>query len=241
MVTWPTAAVLASLEAGVRPPDVVLRRALQSAGCPARLVSVLEGCRWVRGARRIMALMLRHPGCSLGFAVDAIGRVGWMEVLAVARDPRASPAVRRLAERRLLERVGEMSQGERTSLARRAPRSLFPALIQDVSTRTTAALLDNPLFGEMDALRLVSLNPWIDCVRVVLRHATWGRRPAVVDAAVRRKDLPLPVAAGIAVTLSERQRRQLEQSPDLPREFRQVLSQLREHRAARSDCRRVTP
>ena len=176
----------------------------------------------------------------MSFALDAIGRVGWADMLAVAQDPRAAPAVRRLAERRLLERVGEMSQGERTSLARRAPRSLFPVLIQDESTQTTAALLDNPRFGEMDALRLVSVNPRIDCVRVVLRHGKWGRRPAVVDAVVRRKDLPLPVAAGIAVTLSERQRTQLEQSPELPAELRQVLGRLREHRAERSAGRRVT-
>ena len=239
-MTGTTAAVLASLEAGGRPPDAVVLRALQAAGCPARLVSVLEGCRWVRGARRVMALMLRHPSCSMSFALDAIGRVGWADMLAVAQDPRAAPAVRRLAERRLLERVGEMSQGERTSLARRAPRSLFPVLIQDESTQTTAALLDNPRFGEMDALRLVSVNPRIDCVRVVLRHGKWGRRPAVVDAVVRRKDLPLPVAAGIAVTLSERQRTQLEQSPELPAELRQVLGRLREHRAERSAGRRVT-
>ncbi len=223
--------LIASLEAGERPPDAVLIRALRAASCPARLVSVLEGCRWVRGSRRVIALLLHHPSCSMAFALDAIGRVGWVEVLAVARDPRASPAIRRLAERRLLERVAEMSQGERTSLARRAPRSLFTVLIQDESVRTTAALLDNPFFGELDALRLVSQNPRIDCVRMVLRHTTWGRRPAVVEAAIRRKDLPLPVAAGLAVTLSERQQKQLEASPEVPVEFRRVLGRLRQHRA----------
>lgn len=226
--------LMASLEAGGRPAESLLVRALREGGCPARLVAILENCQWVRAARRVMALMLRHPHCSLSFALDAIGRVGWVEVLAVARDPHAAPPIRRLAERRLSERVGEMSQGERTSLARRAPRSLFPVLMHDESTRTTAALLDNPLFGEADALRLVSSNLKIDCVRIVLRHASWGRRPAVVDAAMRRRDLPLPVAASLAVTLSERQREQLERSSDVPFQLRELLRQLREHTEERN-------
>lgn len=223
--------LIAGIEAGERPPDATLLRALRASSCPDRLVSVLEGCQWVRGTRRVMALILRHPGCSVGFALDAVGRVAWVELLGVARDPRASPAVRRLAERRLLEQVGVMSQGERSALARRAPRSLFSLLIQEGAPRTISALLDNPQFGEADALRLVNLNQRIECVRVVLQHARWGQHPAVMDAVIRRHDLPLAIAMSIAVTFTERQFKQLEGTPETSEELRQALARLRNHRA----------
>ncbi len=230
--------LIGRLEGGERPPEGELLRALRSASCPERLVATLEGCRWVRGARRVMAIILRHPACSIAFAVDAVGRVGWSELLAVTRDPRAAPAVRRLAERRLLERVGEMSQGERVALARRAPRALFALLIVDETPRTIAALLDNPLFCEADAVRLINLNPHLQCVRVALGHARWGRLPAVVQAAVRLRKLPLALAASLAVTLSEPQLRQLEGSAETPAELRQALQRLRAHRQAMPAQRR---
>lgn len=239
-VSGTTDDLIARIEAGERLSDTSLLKALRTPGCPVRLVSVLEGCRWVRGTRRVTALILRHPGCSLGFALDAVGRIGWAEMLAVARDPRAAPAVRRLAERRLLERVGEMSRGERTSLARRAPRSLFPVLIQDDCPRTIATLLDNSLFRETDALRLVNLTTRLDCVRVVLRHARWGRSLPVIDAVLRRRDLPLPVAVSIAVRLSDHQCAQLEGAPDTPPELRQALGRLRAHRTDRAARRPLT-
>lgn len=224
--------LIGCLEKGERPTEGELLQTLRSACCPPRLVAVLEGCRWVRGARRVMAMMLRHPACSVSFAVDAVGRVGWVELLAVARDPRASPTVRRLAERRLCERVAEMSVGERVALARRAPRALFALLIVDETPRTIGALLDNPLFCEADAVRLVNLNPRLECVRVALGHSRWGRHPAVVHAALRLKNLPLALAASLAVTLSEPQRRQLEGSAETAPELREALHRLRTRRHA---------
>lgn len=227
----PVEEVIVRLEAGERPPDALLIRHLRNPSCDAQLLAALQNCRWVRGARRILPLILRHPKCSLAFAVDVVGRVGWPDLLAVAREPRTSPVVRRLAVRRLLERVGEMTEGERVSLARRAPRALFGLLLVDEAPRIIAALLDNPQFGETDALRLIHVNPRPECLREVLRHPRWGRLPTLLTTAIRSKEIPLAWAISIAVTLSAKERERLEAAPEVSPALKEALRQLRLARA----------
>ena len=147
--------LLKLLEAGGEPEEGALARTLRRPSCPGELVERLSRCGWILGSPRLLKLVVRHPRCPRHFAWEAVARVGWNDLVEVARDPRTPPAVRAQCERKLIERVATLTLGERTALARVAPRSLIGVMIASEEPRCIAALLDNRLFTESDALRVL--------------------------------------------------------------------------------------
>jgi len=220
------AGALAALNDGRELPEGELLRLLRSPQCPAALVERLAGCRWVLRLRRPLAAMLRHPACPRTFAWDALPRLGWNDLLAVSRDPRASPAVRKQAERRLVERLPKLSVGERVTIARTAPRGILAAVVKCAEERSLAALLDNPQLTEVDALRIMATCERPGCLVEVLHHRTWGVRSSVVRAALRNRALPLGVALGLAAALAPGELRALVESDDLSAELQGRVSEL---------------
>jgi hypothetical protein len=178
--------VLVLLDAGEEPGEGELTRLLRQGSCPGVLVERLAKCRWVVSSHRILQLVVRHPRCPRAFAWDALPRLGWHDLLEVGRDPRTPPAIRKQAERKLVERIVNLTLGERTALARQATRGLIGILLTDEQPLCVEALLSNPQFTETEALRLLNTNRKPGCVLVLLRHPVWGRRPEVLRAAVRR-------------------------------------------------------
>ena len=168
------ASVLACLDAGTEVPEGVLVRCLRSPGCPRELVERLTGCHWIRSRRRVVPLLVRHPGCPQGFAMDALPRLGWHDLLLVVRDPRTRPAIRRQGERKLVDRLKQLTIGERTALARHATRGVIAALLADEAPAIVQALLDNAQFTEQDAVRLLHATGSGECVAAVLRHPRLG-------------------------------------------------------------------
>lgn len=226
------AAVLARLDAGDEVPEGTLVRCLRSPACPRALVEQLAGCRWVRSLRRAVPLLVRHPGCPQSFAMDALPRLGWHDLLLVVRDPRTRPAIRRQGERRLLERLRQLTVGERTALARHATRGVIAAMLTEESPGCVQALLDNAHFTEPDAVRLVAANGHGECVAAVVRHPRWGAAPAVVDAALRCPALPFGVALGLLATLPRSRLAALAGSPEVSGRLREPLQELLQRRLA---------
>jgi hypothetical protein len=134
--------------------------------------------------------------------LEALPRLGWHDLIEVARDVRTSPAVRKQSEGRLAERIVSLTLGERIALARIAPRGVIAVLLASSEPMCIAALLDNPKFTESDALRLPASNSNPACVLVLLRHPVWGRRPGVASAVVQRGSVPLGIAIGTLPALA---------------------------------------
>jgi hypothetical protein len=224
------AAVLERLDDGVEVPEGVLVRCLRSRACPRELVERLAGCRWVRAMRRAVPLLLRHPGCPQAFAMDALPRLGWNDLLLVVRDPGTRPAIRRQGERRLLERLKQLTIGERMALARHATRGVIAAMVADEAPAVVQALLDNSLLTEQDAVRLIAVTGSGECVAAVLRHPRWGTSRAVVEAAVRSPALPLGLALGVVATLSRHRLEALAESCEVRPGLREPLQRLLDRR-----------
>jgi hypothetical protein len=224
-----------ALERGERPADGELVRALRSAACPASLVERLAGCRWVLRAGRVLPLLLRHPACPRPFALEAMLSLGWRDLLAVAREPRAAPPVRRQAELKLKERVAQLTSGERTALARQATRSVLVQLLDSADPLCVRAMLDNPQFTETEALRLLTANRHADCLVEVVRHREWGQRPAVVRSAVRSRRMPLGVVLGMLATLTVTELEQIADAPEVAAEVRDAAARLAERRRPEAD------
>ena len=224
------ASVLACLDAGTEVPEGVLVRCLRSPGCPRELVERLTGCHWIRSRRRVVPLLVRHPGCPQGFAMDALPRLGWHDLLLVVRDPRTRPAIRRQGERKLVDRLKQLTIGERTALARHATRGVIAALLADEAPAIVQALLDNAQFTEQDAVRLLHATGSGECVAAVLRHPRWGAAPAVVGAAVRSPAAPLGLVLGLIATLPLARLEALCRSPEVSTAVRGPLEALLDRR-----------
>lgn len=229
------AAILVELDAGREPEELRLLAVLRRPECPRDLIDRLCACRWVLRRRRVATLVVRHPACRHPFAWQVLPYLGWHDLHEVCRDPRTAPAIKAQAERKLGERLASMTLGERISLARVASRGVVRALLTDPDVACIEALLGNPRFTEEEALRLLVANPSPACLAALLRHETWGRRRAVVRAAVRSPRLPLGLLAGLAATLRDTEIADLLRGGEVPDALRDALAELLLARRSASD------
>lgn len=220
------AAILVELDAGREPEELRLLAVLRRPECPRDLIDRLCACRWVLRRRRVATLVVRHPACRHPFAWQVLPYLGWHDLHEVCRDPRTAPAIKAQAERKLGERLASMTLGERISLARVASRGVVRALLTDPAVACIEALLGNPRFTEDEALRLLVANPSPACLAALLRHEAWGRRRAVVRAAVRSPRLPLGLLLGLAATLPDAEIADLLRGGEAPDALRDALAEL---------------
>ncbi len=226
------ASVLELLDSGGEPSEGQLTKVLRRPSCPGLLVERLAGCPWLLSSRQALQLVVRHPRCPRHFAWDALPRLGWHDLLEIARDPRTAPAIRKQSERKLGERINGLTLGERTALARQAPKSVVSALLSDEEPLCIEALVSNPQFTETDALRLLNSNRNPECVMVVLRHGVWGRKLDVLRAAVRSDRVPLGVALGLLALLPDADVEALAASQDARSQLRAAAELLARRRHA---------
>jgi hypothetical protein len=236
------AAVLQLLDAGEEPSEAALAPLLRRPSCPGALVERLVTCSWILGSRRILQLVVRHPRCPRHFAWEALPRLGWHDLLEICRDPRTSPAVRKQSERKLIERIATLTLGERTALARLAPRGVVAALLGDDQPSCIEALVSNPQFTETEALRMLNTNGNPACVQTLLRNSRWGRKVEILRAAVRSASVPLGVALGLLALLPEAEIAGLDSSPDVGPQLRAAATRLLSRRKGEGTARvRTSP
>jgi hypothetical protein len=222
--------LLAALDSGLEPEEGALMRALRSPSCPGALVERVAAAGWAMGRRRVLPLLLRHRACPRPFAWDALPRLGWNDLLGVVRDPRTAPPIRQQAERKLRDRLPRLTLGERVSLARLAPRGLIPAFADESAPECVQALLDNPSFTAVDAVRFVVSGRSGECVLAVVRHPRWGRLIDVALAGCRSRLLPLGVALGLVAALSDHDLTAVSQAPDVRTPVRAAAEELLHYR-----------
>jgi hypothetical protein len=218
-----------------------LVRLLRRYECPRSLVEAVCASQRTLRDRRVLALVVRHPACPQQVAWDGLPSLLWRELHEVCRDPRTPPAVRAQAERRLAERLPDLTLGERIALAKVATHGVIPALLTEQEPRCVEALLNNPQLTEIHVLRLLNSNHVVGCLLTVLRHARWGQRPALVRAAVRLRNLPLATALGMAASLPDRDLAELVASPEIREPLRAAIGDLLEHREHARSSSDATP
>lgn len=224
------AQLVAQIEEGQEPPEGETVRVLRSPTCPAHLIELLAAHRTMARSRRILPLLLRHPACPRPFAWDNLARLGWRDLLEVARAPRTAAPIRRQSERKLIERLPHLTAGERTALARLATSPIIAALLSSLEPRGVPALLDNPRFTESHALRLLACNENLLALLALVRHPRWGRNRTVMRGALSSKAIPLGVKIGIAVVLTTSDLGELSRAADTPDPLRAAAAKLLAHR-----------
>lgn len=113
---------------------------------------------------------------------------GWRDLAQIANDVRAHHGVRSQAEILLNERFSQLTQGERASLSRVAPRSLISKLRLVPDARVIAALLSNPRLIEEDVIAIAAdVRTLPAALSEIANSALWKDRRAVkVELALNR-------------------------------------------------------
>lgn len=148
--------------------------------------------------RRAIARHRRTPEAA---AMRFISGLFWRDLLEITLDVRLRPAVRRVAEKYLLQRLSRLTVGEKTSLARRAAGQIITQLRHDPNPCVIEALLENPRLTEelLTPLAAQSSRPRI--LDLVARDPAWGRRYEVRRALAKNPAAPFRAILPILGTL----------------------------------------
>ena len=165
---------------------------------------------------QVRRALVRHPQTPQVHATRLVPGLFWRDLLEVSLDLRLMPALRRLAERYLVDRLPSLTLGERISLARRAGTTLLQQLRFDAHERVIAAFLENPRLTEgilLPMLHRESTPPPV--LRQVAASRRWGVRYEVRLALSRNPRLPLPLALGLLPGLKKADLQALARDPRL--------------------------
>ena len=145
----------------------------------------------------------------------------WRDLSRVAEDPFLAPPLRRLAGKILLDRLPELTVGEKITLARISGRALLPRLMDEQLEVVLDALLWNNHLTEDDVIaRVNSASTPAGTLQVIGRHPRWRPRYGVRVALVRNSRTPLAVSLGCLTSLTEHDLNALADNDDTPKLLR---------------------
>jgi hypothetical protein len=145
----------------------------------------------------------------------------WRDLLAFSVNTRLHPRIRRQADIHLAERLGQLSVGEKISLARLASPTLICHLRHDPSPRVFTALLDNPRLTEGQLAPVAhsdrALAPILD---LIANDRRWGVRLDLRVALARNPRTRLETALRLLTGLRKSDQRAVASDPRLPEPLR---------------------
>ena len=142
----------------------------------------------------------------------------WKDLADIAEDARIAPAVRRQAEEVLKGRLGEMTQGERITLARRASRGVIAALRETAEARVLRALLGNTRLREQDVTQIAqNQNAPREVLALLADHPAWGGQYGIRLSLLANPRTPVPVALRLMEGLAPQDLQRLARDARVPK------------------------
>jgi hypothetical protein len=167
--------------------------------------------------REVRLGLATHPATPRPLAFQMLSLLGWSDLVAAAAQPRTPAPVRHQAERLVAERIDSLALGELVSLARMAPRGLFPGLRRQKHARVVGALLQNPRLTEADLLAMLATpEAPATLLSAVARAGRWNAFPALRLALARHRNTPATDALRLLRSLPKRDLQQLVSDPATP-------------------------
>lgn len=178
-----------------------------------------------RGAIRVA--LVAHPRVPRVRALELVPYLYWRDALRIATNLKVHPQVRVVAEHQVVQRIEELTVGEKTTIARTATRSVLQALRNESDPRVITAVLQNYRCTEEDAT-FIAANPNTPphVLAVVARHPKWRQRPQVRAQLVRNRRLGLPIALGLLEHLGQGELHGVVRKKDLPKVLRDSARRL---------------
>ena len=173
--------VLAVLEHPYSSAQVVARIANQ-----ARLTSYYS----------VRAKLVAHRYTPRGHALKFVHYLFWTDLLRMSTNVHIPPAVRRAIDVNLAAKLGQLSVGEKISMARACTRELIPALLRDPSPRVLTSLMTNSRLTEEAILVALGEGSFhAEKLRTLAADPKWSRRYSIRLAVARHPQSPASTAA----------------------------------------------
>lgn len=197
-------------------PDDMAVLLRNRAASPALLIRVAQDRRWTRHYD-VKRALVRHPKTPYSAARGLVSHLYWRDLAETIDDARVHPALRRQAELVLIDRLAEMSVGERISLARRATAGLIVKLCVSREGRVLQALLCNPRLKEVHAVSVAS-DPGApgELLGWLARHAKWGNQREVRMALLGNPRTPVAEALKVLAKLPRQDVERLAGDDEVP-------------------------
>jgi len=170
-----------------------------------RAIEELLQVRELLSQYEVRSAVARHPRTPETGAMRFVSGLYWRDLLAILVDVRIAPAVRKVAEKYLVQRLGRLTTGEKIAVARRAPAPVLAHLRDDPSRHVIKALLENPRLTEEALLPVVAsrgTRPQI--LGQIAADPRWGPRYPVRVALSRNPQAPFRTLFEILPTLRRR-------------------------------------
>ena len=159
---------------------------------PRGLVEILVKNGSVMKNRPVINAVVRHPRTPRFVALPMLRHLYVFELMQIALLPGTPADLKMAAEESLIQRLEQVSPGERMTLARRASGKVAAALLLDPETRVIHAALDNPYLTEAWIVKaLLNEKAPQAFVEGVCRHSKWPVRREVQMALLRNDKTPL--------------------------------------------------
>ncbi len=162
-------------------------------------------------------LIAVHPRTPVSLALHMVSMLQPMEVVRVASDPYAQPAVKQKAEQRLKEEFPKLPLGLKITIARIAPPRLHPIFFEERELRVLKAFLENPRLKEETVLWFLEEE---DLPGEILQHlylrTRWGLLQRVKFKIARHPSTPIPIVLRILNELLPHQLEELEKDENQP-------------------------
>ena len=140
--------------------------------------------------------LVAHRQTPQAHAVKLVHYLYWFDLLRLAADVKVPAAVRRAIDTQLLNRVDQLSLGERISSARRCGTALIRHFLFDPDPKVFEALLVNSRLREDDLIFLASSpQATIEQLRMLAADPKWSFRYAIRKALVLNPNTPRSAAA----------------------------------------------
>jgi hypothetical protein len=141
--------------------------------------------------RKVQLAIVVHPRTPRHISVPTIRHIYTFELMQVALLPGVPPDVKRAAEEVLIGRLGSISSGERSTLAKRSSGRVAAALLLDKEERIMQAALANPQMTEMFIVKALKIEHGTELLApAVSRHQKWSYRNDVKAALLGNKNTP---------------------------------------------------
>ena len=178
------------------------RRVLLNPFATTEVIEELTGIRRLLASYDVRSAIARHRRTPESVALRFISGLFWRDLLEITVDVRISPAVRQVAEKYLVRRLGRLTTGEKMAIARRATPDVLAHLRKDPSLQVIKALLENPRLTEPTLLPMVASEATLPRVLdLVARTPRWSTRYEIRVALSRNSRSPFRVIFDILPTL----------------------------------------
>ncbi len=179
-----------------------VRRVLRNPFVTPDVIEALLAGRRLLVSYDVRSAIARHRRTPEAVALRFIPGLFWRDLLEISVEVRISPAVRQVAEKYLIQRLGRLSTGEKMAIARRAGAGVLRHLRQDPSRQVIKAFLENPRLTEPVLLPMVADEATLPRILdLVASEPRWGSRYEIRLALSRNTRSPFRVILEVLPTL----------------------------------------